>query len=62
MMKLLKKKDVADILQISLRTLERMMKSGGIKYVQINKKPRFLDDHITEYLNNNLKNAEANSK
>jgi predicted site-specific integrase-resolvase len=56
MNQLLKKKQVAEILQISLRTLERVMKLGNIKYVQINNQPRFQQEHITEYLNKNLKN------
>ena len=62
MNKLLKKKDVAEILSISVRTLERVMKSGGIKYVQINNQPRFQEEHINEYLKNSLKNGTANSK
>ena len=54
-MKFLKKREVAEMLYISITTLDRKMKSGEIPYYKTGDKKqyrvRFAEEEIKEYMN-----------
>tara|TARA_R110002153_G_scaffold197975_1_gene351496 strand:+ start:474 stop:644 length:171 start_codon:yes stop_codon:yes gene_type:complete len=52
--KLLSKKEVCEILRISIGSLDGLMKRGEINYVKINRSVRFRIEEVRSLINKNL--------
>ncbi len=53
-MTLYTKKEAAEMLRISVRTLERLLSTGEIRAIKVGKQVRISDDQVSHYLRSNL--------
>lgn len=56
--KLLKNREVSQILRVSQRTVQRIIKSGGLPYVKIRGQIRFRPQDVDAYIDAHLVSGE----
>lgn len=59
--KLLKNREVSKILRVSLRTVQRIIKSGGLPYVKIRGQIRFRPQDVDKYINARVVSGDGDS-
>lgn len=53
------KQDVADLLKVNVRTIERLMSSGALGFSMVSAKPRITSAHVQAYLDSTERPAKS---